>query len=158
VQRLVQELLSNAAADGAKRRQTITARRNELDREIGNLVQAIATVGISPALQARLATAERERAELEQEAARGFEAPNGVPNVVPHYKRYVMGLEEALARNTTRARAMLQDIFGEIRLVEAGEGLYAEFESPLQRLLLAAGGTLLGRVAGTGFEPVSFGL
>jgi hypothetical protein len=92
-----------------------------------------------------------ERAELEQEAARGFAAPNGVPNVVPHYKRYVMDLEEALARNTTRARAMLQDIFGEIRLVEAGEELYAEFESPLQRLLVAAGGTLLGRVAGTRF-------
>lgn len=58
-----------------------------------------------------------------------------------------MFLEEALARDTMRARAMLQDIFGEIRLVEAGEELYAEFESPLQRLL-AAVGALLGRVAG----------
>ena len=41
-----------------------------------------------------------------------------------------MDLEEALARDTSRARAMLQDVFGEIRLVEAGEELYAEFESP----------------------------
>ena len=40
---------------------------------------------------------------------------------------------------------MLQEIFGEIRLVEAGEDLYAEFESPLQRLVLAAGGTLRRR-------------
>ena len=29
---------------------------------------------------------------------------------------------------------MLEEIFGEIRLVQAGEELYAEFESPLQRL------------------------
>ena len=158
VKRLVRELLSNAAADGAKRRQSMTARKSELDREIGNLVQAIASVGISPALQARLVAAEQERAELDQEDARRSEAPRGVPNVVPQYKRVVMDLEEALARNTSRARAMLQDLFGEIRLVEAGEELYAEFESPLQRLLIAAGGTLLGRVAGTGFEPVTFGL
>jgi hypothetical protein len=72
-----------------------------------------------------------------------------VPNVVPQYKRFVMDLEEALALDTSRARAMLQDVFGEIRLVEAGEEIYAEFEPPLQRLLIAAGGTLLGRVAGT---------
>jgi site-specific DNA recombinase len=148
VQRLVRELLANAAADGSKRRQSMTARRSELDREIGNLVQAIASVGISPALQARLVAAERERAELDQEDARRSEAPRGVPNVVPQYKRFVMDLEEALARDTSRARAMLQDVFGEIRLVEAGEELYAEFESPLQRLLLAAGGTLLGGLRG----------
>jgi hypothetical protein len=35
-----------------------------LDREIGNLVRAIATAAISPALQARMAIAERERADL----------------------------------------------------------------------------------------------
>jgi site-specific DNA recombinase len=102
----------------------MTARRSELDREIGNLVQAIATVGISPALQARLVAAEQERAELDQEDARGSEASSGVPNVVPQYKRFVMDLEEALARDASRARAMLQDVFGEIRLVEAGEELY----------------------------------
>src|SRR5438094_1123604 len=37
-----------ASADGAKRKQSVAARIGELDREIGNLVQAIATVGISP--------------------------------------------------------------------------------------------------------------
>jgi hypothetical protein len=53
-----------------------------------------------------------------------------------------MDLQGALARDTTRARAMLQEIFGEIRLVETGEELYAEFEAPLERLMLAAGGAL----------------
>ena len=67
----------------------------------------------------------------------------------PRYKRFVMDLQSALARDTTRARAMLQEIFGAIRLVNTGEELYAEFEAPLERLLLSAGGALLGRVAGT---------
>ena len=77
---------------------------------------------------------------------------------MPRYKRFVMDLQGALARDSTRARAMLQEIFGKIRLVETGEDLYAEFEAPLERLLLAAGGALLGRVAGEGFEPSTFGL
>jgi hypothetical protein len=58
-------------------------------------------------------------------------------NVVLDDKRFVMDLEEALARDASRARAVLRDIFGEIRLVEGGEELYAKFESPLQRLTLS---------------------
>ncbi len=43
---------------------------------------------------------------------------------------------------------MLQEIFGEIRLVEDGAELYAEYETPLERVLLSVGGALPGRVAG----------
>ncbi len=158
VQRLVHELSSSAEHDKASRKQTVTGRLCELDREIGNLVQAIATVGISDALHQRLVAAERERAELKQESARASQNAGEVADVVPHYKRFVMDLQGALARDTTRARAMLQQVFGAIRLVETGDELYAEFEAPLERLMLAAGGALPGRVAGTGFEPVTFGL
>src|ERR1700693_6519747 len=49
VQRLVRELLANAVADGAKRRQSMTARRSELDRGIGNLGPAVANGGLSAA-------------------------------------------------------------------------------------------------------------
>jgi len=116
-------------------------------------------VGISEALQERLVAAERGRAELKQESAKASQSVGETANnVVPYYKRFVMDLQNALARDTTRARAMLQEIFGRIRLVERGEGLYAEFEAPLERLLLVAGGALPGRVAGEGFEPSTFGL
>ncbi len=155
---MVREISSSAASDKAKRKQTIAARLLELDREIGNLVQAIATMGISEALQERLVAAERERAELKQESARASQGTGAMVNVVPYYQRFVMDLQSALARDTTRARAMLQEIFGRIRLVERDDGLYAEFEAPLERLLLAAGGALPGRVAGEGFEPSTFGL
>ena len=43
---------------------------------------------------------------------------------------------------------MLQEIFGKIRLVEDGAELYAECETPLERVLLSVGGALPGRVAG----------
>jgi hypothetical protein len=69
-------------------------------------------------------------------------------DIVPRYKRLVMDLQGALARDPMRAREMLQQILGDIRLVETGEELYAEFETPLERVVLAAGGASLGRVAG----------
>ena len=46
---------------------------------------------------------------------------------------------------------MLQEIFGEIRLVEAGAELYAEYETPLERVVLSVGGALPGGVAGGRF-------
>jgi DNA invertase Pin-like site-specific DNA recombinase len=158
VEHLVREISSTAASDQAKRKQAIAARLAELDREIGNLVQAIAKVGISLALEEGLFAAERERSELKQESARASQNPREMLHVVPSYKRFVMDLQNALERDPTRARAMLQEIFGRIRLVERDEGIYAEFEAPLERLLLAAGGALPGRVAGEGFEPSTFGL
>jgi hypothetical protein len=122
------------------------------------LVQAIATVGISDALPKRLVVAEGDLERLREEDARASRSTGSVANVVPRYKRLVMDLQGALARDTTRARAILQQIFGDIRLVESGEDLHAEFEAPLERLVLAAGGAPLGRVAGEGFEPSTFGL
>ena len=78
-------------------------------------------------------------------AARLLLADLGLPNA-------------ALSRDTLRARAMLQEIFGDIRLVEDGNELYAEFETPLERVVFSVGGALPGRVAGAGFEPATFGL
>jgi site-specific DNA recombinase len=152
IQRLVSEVLATASAEGAKRKQSVDARIAELDREIANLVQAIATVGISPALQARLVAAERERAEIDQKTATNIGPPKARADVLARYKRFVVDLQGALARDTMRARAMLQQIFGEIRLVEDGAELYAEYETPLERAVLSVGRALPGRVAGAGFE------
>jgi hypothetical protein len=43
-------------------------------------------------------------------------------------------------------------------LVADGEELFAEFEDAAERLLVAVGGASMGRVAGAGFEPATFGL
>jgi hypothetical protein len=112
VERMVREISASAASDQAKRKQTIAARLAELDREITNLVQAIAKVGFSLALEEGLFAAERERSELKQEIARTSHNPREMFHVVPSYKRFVMDLQNALARDPKRARAMLQEIFG----------------------------------------------
>ena len=99
------------------------------------MVQAIAIIGISPAISQRLIAAERERDDLRKLAA---SKPIGcrLSDIVPRYKRLVADLPGALAHDVTRSRAMLREIFGEIRLVESGPELFAEFESPLQRLAI----------------------
>lgn len=60
---------SAAIRDNKKRNHTISSRQAELDREIANMVQAVATMGISPAISQRLAAAEREREDLRKLAA-----------------------------------------------------------------------------------------
>ena len=91
-----------------KWKQALAARRSEVEREVSNLVQTIATVGISEALQKRLAVAERELESLSEEDARASRNTGAVADIVPRYKRLVMDLQGALARDTTRARGMLQ--------------------------------------------------
>ena len=147
----VRELSTVAATENASRRDKTKQRRAELDREISNLVQAVATMGISRALSDRLACAERERDELDREAKNEQSADQRTSTIVPRYKRLVADLQGALAQDVARSRAILREIFGEIRLVETGPNLFAEFESPLERLVVAAGGAKMGLVAGEGF-------
>jgi hypothetical protein len=50
-----------------------------------------------------------------------------------------------------------RNLLGGARLVREDHAVYAEVETRPDRLLVAAGGASLGPVAGTGFEPVTFG-
>ena len=125
------------------------ARRAELDREISNLVDAVAASGLSSALRARLQAAEAERDALGAAAAQP--PPQPLPAVQAAYRRLVADLQGALERDVTRAREMLQDALGPIRLVREGEEVWAEVETRPARLLMA-GGASLGVVAGTCFS------
>ena len=151
LQRALREASSAAVRDNKKRNHSISSRQAELDREIANMVQAIATMGISPAISQRLTAAERERDDLRKLAA-SKPIDCGLSDIVPRYKRLVADLPGALAHDLTRSRAMLREIFGEIRLVESGPDLFAEFQSPLQRLAIAAEDSKIGMVAG-GAQP-----
>ena len=93
VQRLVGEVLATTSAEAGKRKQSVAVRVAELDREIANLVQAIATVGMSPALQARLVAAERERADIDRRAATDVGPPKAGADVLARYKRFVVELQ-----------------------------------------------------------------
>ena len=45
-----------------------------------------------------------------------------------------------------------------VQLIQEDGSLYAECDNAAERLLLAVGGVSMGRVAGEGFEPSTFGL
>ena len=47
---------------------------------------------------------------------------------------------------------------GDVQLIEENGSVYAECDNAAERLLLAVGGVSMGRVAGEGFEPSTFGL
>ena len=154
VQERIRARRQNAALDAA----TVRSRLGQLEHEIGRLVDAIAATGISPALKARLGAAEDEIAELKNRPPAARTTPDIAEGIAPRYKRLVNDLEGALKHDTARARGILRDIFGPIRLVQEDQAVFAEFAARTERLLVAGGDSLLGRVAGTGFEPVTFGL
>ena len=49
-------------------------------------------------------------------------------------------------------------MLGEVELIEENGAVYAECDNAAEKLLLAVGGVSMGRVAGEGFEPSTFGL
>ncbi len=134
-----------------------SARITELRREIERLADGIATVGVSPALADRL-----RRAEADLEALNRLRTRADVtmlPAAIRIRARALANdLRGVLQRETSLAREALRATFGSIRLVPDEGAIYAEFDDAAENLLLAVGGASLGRVAGAGFEPATFGL
>jgi site-specific DNA recombinase len=134
-----------------------------LEGEISRLVDAVATVGISPAITQRLQAAEAERAKLQAEvqtSAPPAEVGQLVDRVAAKFKQTLMQLQAALEQQDDRERTrhILAEIIGPVKAVWEGGETFAEFEEPAERLLLAAVGESLNVVAGAGFEPTTFGL
>ncbi len=162
--RTLREEVRAVLASVARENDVGNARRRitELDAEIGRLVDAIAAVGLSQALQARLRAAEDERAKLAHQESQGAALRIEVEEIVSRYRQTVLRLQEVLAGgdDLARTRTILADMLGPVvvgRDPETGE-TYAEMEKPAERLLVAAVGGSLGLVAGAGFEPTTFGL
>jgi DNA invertase Pin-like site-specific DNA recombinase len=108
-----------AGADRATRERLVA-----LDRQVANLVDAIAAAGISPALKERLAAAEaaRERARAELAQAAAPLPPEAVPRALERIRRAVFEIERNLRRVRDEARAALKGLLGEIRLVPDRDG------------------------------------
>ncbi|CAN5343905.1 recombinase family protein [soil metagenome] len=136
-----------------------------LDSEIGRLVDAVASIGISAAITDRLRSAEAERGELAVRiSAMPATAQQGliVDDVTARYKRMVLQLQQVLDEegDRDRTRHILSEMLGPMTLVrdaESGED-FAELDGPAERLLFATVGESLGLVARAGFEPATFGL
>ena len=145
----VGKILAEQRRDRAQAAGRSQARRQELDHEIRNLVDAVAAFGPSEAIKGRLRAAESARAALQ--TAQAPEAQGGaIPALLAAYRRMLADLRHSLERDTPKARELLRDLLGEIKLTQGQDGTFAELENDTGRLLLAAG-AIPNMVAGTRF-------
>ena len=132
-------------------------REQRVQREIERLTDAVAQMGLSTALAERLRKAEAERDALKRARTRAAVAP--LPSTIrAQVHALVTGLDVALRADVARARDALRAMLGDVQLIEENGAVYAECDNAAERLLLAVGGVSMGRVAGEGFEPSTFGL
>jgi DNA invertase Pin-like site-specific DNA recombinase len=147
LQQAVHELTRAAARQAREADRAAAGQRADLQAEVDRLVEAIAAVGVSPALAARLQAAE---ARL-QAAAAPAPVPLGAVNMraaLADYERRVQRLEVALAEDRDAARRMLAELLGGITIRPGPDGqVWADLESSEPARLLVAG-SLLGWVAG----------
>lgn len=151
-QKAWKSISSTMASQKKQQNQSAAKRLGELEREIDNLVQAIATVGMSVALQARLAQAEAEKSSLLARSPEAGQDHAPAPFNGAKIKAAVLALEQHLAKDPQRSRELLAELLGDITVRQTSDGIFAELNEPRPRLLLAAG-ALLDVVAGAGFIP-----
>ena len=131
-------------ASGGNRR-----RLAEVDLDLSRLVEAVASIGGSPALVARIRAAEAERALLAAEITPPADVAVLLSEVGARYRRMLLQLDQVLLdEDRDRTRAILADIVGPVTIVHEGGEVFAELEEPAARMLVAAGGGSLGGVAG----------
>lgn len=122
----------------------------ELDREIGNVVNAIAAIGHSDALRTRLQSAEEERralARLVEQQARG--AGPTAAELLAAYRETVMNLEQAIdTADVPEAREILLELLGPLTVRQDGAEIWIE-SSAAPAALMVGNGAQIGRVAGT---------
>jgi site-specific DNA recombinase len=159
------------AADRHRRRETDAAQLAELDRQIANIVDAIAEGVASPAMKTRLAALEGRRGALAQDTATAAQKVVGIhPRTVDVYRRAVSELETTIACDAAgRGEAMeaVRSLVSRIDvhpLPERGQfqlkvhGLIAALLTlPSATNKQGTRGTVM-MVAGEGFEPPTLGL
>ncbi len=171
IELFVKETTRLLTEQSAKRKPELEQAKQRLAKTIsaiGNLLTAIKEGYASASVKAELGTAEAEKESLlrfiagTEENARAI--VTALPNAVVRYRALIDNLDTTLQRDIDRARHQLRTLLGEIKLHPTDGHLEAELSGDFERLLTLAayesGKTKvkLNVVAGTGFEPVTFGL
>jgi hypothetical protein len=121
------------------------ARIAQLDREIGNLIDAVAAVGVhgSIGLTERLRAAELERARLKAQAA-ATDASNVerlLPDLAARYTHELARLPDLAEKNIPRARTMLEQNLGQLQVrAKPGEIEFWGQQGHVELALLATAG------------------
>jgi site-specific DNA recombinase len=160
----VRQLLAAQARDARDDSGEHQRRLVALQAEIARLVDAVAAVGISTALAARLQAAEAEQADTQRQmdniTQRATAPAELLDDVMARYRRLVLNLGQVLEEDEdrTRVRQMLAELLGPVVIGADEDGKpWAEIEETTERLIQAVGGSM-GLVAGARFELATFGL
>lgn len=126
----------------------------EIEGELSRVVDAIAAVGHSDALRARLQSIENEKAALLAAQARARQSDAEAPSVadlVSAYRETVLRLGELLASgdDIAEAREILRDLFGPLTVRQDGAEVWVESAADPAGAVTAGGGLRIGMVAGT---------
>lgn len=119
-------------------------RRRELEAKVANLTDAIASGGLrgSPAIAAALAAAEHELATLTVPERPSAKVVDLMPKAVAAYRKMIAALPTQLAQEPDKARAVLQRLFGAIRVERTPDGGYvARLETTPAALIALVSGT-----------------
>ncbi len=115
-------------------------RLSKLNQEIARLVEAIAEIGISPALQTRLQTAEMERQEIVNwREKRDNSANASKQKMAATIKHLITELQSALKQDTQRSRKIISALMGDIKLIVRKDGIYAEYDGNPEKILHSDG-------------------
>lgn len=144
-EKIFTKMLQERLAEDGTSLVAIRARVAELDQEIGRLVDAVASIGLSDALSKRLVKAEKERADLRSRQA----SEPDIPNVSGLFDRLLLNLSEALKKDSAAAHMLLKSIFGRVEIELKGEEVWARMATA--QLLSLAAGQSIPVVAGAGF-------
>lgn len=113
--------------DGARAAKT---RIRELDMEISRLVDAVASIGISPALQDRLRKSEEERARLAADLAKSDDCvPTGPFEGLQRYRNIIGNLGTFLTKDPHRAREILRRLIPRAKMSARDGHVWVEMET-----------------------------
>ena len=159
-------LLREAARSHKPVLDEVTKQLAAAERQVENLLDAIRAGIITASTKEALVQAERDRDRMRYELALR-EAPAShfadvLPDAVQRYTAMLEDLASTLQRDVARARYQLKELLGTVRMHPRDGYLEAELTGSFGGLLSLASEqgrqTKINLVAGTGFEPVTFGL
>ena len=150
----VHAILASHQKDQRDQKNAAENRLKELDAEINRLVDAIACIGLSNALKSRLQAAESERDALQaqQNAQKAINKPIHKMDIVCRIRKKIGEIKTVLTSDTKRARKIIADMLGEIRITEKAGNVIAEYDNATQKLLLVSSGVSLNVVAGARYQ------
>lgn len=127
LQECVQEILGNIRSTMATEERTLRNRLAEIQADIGRLVDAIASIGISPALQTRLQQAESEAAQVKARIETGEKEVAGhLVDAIQRYRLLVADLERSLGTDVARARELIRRMIGPAQMVARDGQVWVE--------------------------------